>query len=180
MPRAKTSIKTLLDTCLENVTRNMDEWCSHYVETYGKDKKFYRFVVGPFDPLRKSLVTLSYQEVYFFTYFLFSSASKLLVQIISILREEKRLKKHYLELLITQQLGVLDLSREVDEIACHLRLAAIRCPVRSTCVSPCFKTSVDFNLLLCLRISKFWIWLVVKKFLNKYTRNFFLHLKCCK
>ena len=145
-----------------------------------QDKKFYRFVVGPFDPLRKSLVTLSYQEVYFFTYFLFSSASKLLVQIISILREEKRLKKHYLELLITQQLGVLDLSREVDEIACHLRLAAIRCPVRSTCVSLCFKTSVDFNLLLCLRISKFWIWLVVKKFLNKYTRNFFLHLKCCK
>lgn len=64
MPRAKTSIKTLLDTCLENVTRNMDEWCSHYVETYGKDKKFYRFVVGPFDPLRKSLVIQSYQEVY--------------------------------------------------------------------------------------------------------------------
>jgi hypothetical protein len=66
----------------------------------------------------------------FFVNFVFP-ASKLLAQIISILREEKRLKKHYLELLITQQLSVLDLSREGDEVACHLRLASIRCSVRS-------------------------------------------------
>ncbi len=57
-------------------------------------------------------------------------ASKLLIQIIKILREEKRLKKHHLELLITQQLTELDLSREGDEIAGPLRLASIRCSVR--------------------------------------------------
>lgn len=56
-------------------------------------------------------------------------ASKLLAKIIDILREEKRFRKHYLELLITQQLNVLDLSREGDEIAGYLQLASIRCSV---------------------------------------------------
>jgi hypothetical protein len=58
MPCAKTGIKTLLETCLENVTRNMDEWCSHYVETFGKEKKFYLYVIGPFEPLRRSTAIL--------------------------------------------------------------------------------------------------------------------------
>lgn len=110
MPRAKRNVKTLLETCLQNVTRNIEEWCKHYVETYGKEKKLYLYVIGPFDPL----------------------PSRLLVRIIDILRDEKRLKKHHLELLITQQLNALDLSKEGDEIACHLRLASIRCPQLKT------------------------------------------------
>lgn len=54
MPRAKRNVKTLLETCLQNVTRNIEEWCKHYVETYGKEKKLYLYVIGPFDPLRES------------------------------------------------------------------------------------------------------------------------------
>lgn len=53
------------------------------------------------------------------------------MRIIDILREEKRFRKHYLELLITQQLSILDLSREGDEIAGYLQLASIRCSVIS-------------------------------------------------
>ena len=39
------------------------------------------------------------------------------------------MKRHYLELLINQQLNTLDLSRETDEVAGYLRLASIRCAV---------------------------------------------------
>jgi len=58
-------------------------------------------------------------------------ASKVLNEIIQILKEEKRLKKHYIELLITQQLAVLDLSREAEDVTHSLQLASIRCPVSS-------------------------------------------------
>ena len=53
MPRSSWRIKSLLNLCLENVTRNMEEWCKHYIETYGKEGKLYLYVIGPFDPLRK-------------------------------------------------------------------------------------------------------------------------------
>lgn len=60
---------------------------------------------------------------------LLTSASKLIVEIINSLKREKRLKKYYVDLLISQQLQVLDLSRETDEIGYPLRLASIRCVV---------------------------------------------------
>ena len=90
------------------------------------------------------------EKLHFFNLIVFP-ASKLLTQIISILREEKRLKKHYLELLITQQLSVLDLSREGDEIACHLRLASIRCSVRLTYFALCFETIVELKFFFSLQ-----------------------------
>lgn len=53
MPRIKIS-KSLFQLCLDNVTDNMDAvWCKHYVETYAKENKFYLYVIGPFDSLRK-------------------------------------------------------------------------------------------------------------------------------
>lgn len=58
-----------------------------------------------------------------------NTASKVINEIIQILKEEKRLKKHYIELLITQQLAVLDLSRESEDVTHSLQLASIRCPV---------------------------------------------------
>lgn len=55
MPQVKQclSSRSLLDACLANVVRNMDDvWCKHYVETYTKENKFYKYVAGPFDALR--------------------------------------------------------------------------------------------------------------------------------
>jgi len=55
MPRGK-PLTSLLDACLKNVALNMDSlWCQHYLNTYGKENRFFRFVVGPFDAVRKSV-----------------------------------------------------------------------------------------------------------------------------
>lgn len=140
MPQIQRHLKSLLDCALENVTRNMEEWCKHYIETYGKENKLYLYVIGPFDPLREFKCLMCICRLYcnikggILNFFL---ASKLLVQIINCLKEERRLKKHYLELLITQQLNTLNLSRETDEISTYLRLASIRCSV-------CFTTVLFF------------------------------------
>lgn len=60
MPQIKQSVsRSLLEACLANVVLNMDEvWCKHYLETYGKENKFYKYVAGPFDALRKLLLSL--------------------------------------------------------------------------------------------------------------------------
>ena len=47
----------------------------------------------------------------------------------TILREENRLRRHHLELLITIQLRTLDLSRVTEDVRHPLQLAVIRCPV---------------------------------------------------
>ena len=56
-------------------------------------------------------------------------ASKLLVLILQSLKEENRLRRHYLELLITPQLEHLDLSRESEDVSYPLQLAVTRCVV---------------------------------------------------
>ena len=48
--------KSLYKLCLRNITQNMEHvWCKDYIETYCKEKKFYLYVIGPFDLLRKYL-----------------------------------------------------------------------------------------------------------------------------
>lgn len=66
------------------------------------------------------------------------AASKVLVEIIRILKEEKKLRKHHLELLVGPQLRCLDLSRSYDDVSHSVQLAVIRCPVssaRKSCVN---------------------------------------------
>lgn len=117
MPSFK-AIQPLLNICLENVTQNMDSlWCKHYMDHYGEDRKFYRYVLGPFE----------------------SIPSKLLVLILQSLKEENRLRRHYLELLITPQLEHLDLSRESEDVSYPLQLAVTRCQLRTVNLSGCQK-----------------------------------------
>ena len=53
MPRGK-RLKSLRELCLVNVIHNIDDlWCRHYIETYSKENRFFRYVVGPFDTVRK-------------------------------------------------------------------------------------------------------------------------------
>ena len=37
-------------------------WCKHYVETYGKENKFYKYVAGPFGALRKFILITEFKE----------------------------------------------------------------------------------------------------------------------
>ena len=54
MPRGK-QLVSLRDTCLTSIVTNMDDlWCKHYLETYAKENRFFRYVVGPFDGLREN------------------------------------------------------------------------------------------------------------------------------
>ena len=53
MPRGK-RLKSFRELCLLNVIENIDDlWCRHYIETYSKENRFFRYVVGPFDTVRK-------------------------------------------------------------------------------------------------------------------------------
>ena len=53
MPRGK-RLKSFRELCLLNVIQNIDDlWCRHYIETYSKENRFFRYVVGPFDTVRK-------------------------------------------------------------------------------------------------------------------------------
>lgn len=69
MPRMNPVLKSLKDICLKSITQNMDQvWCKDYVETYCRKEnsnKFYLYVIGPFDPLRKlmSLLLAQYIEL---------------------------------------------------------------------------------------------------------------------
>ena len=74
MPSGEYKIKSLLDTCLGNVTQNMDSlWCKDYVENYARDKKFYKYVLGPFETIRKLILILLYKLNYKCYYINFSS-----------------------------------------------------------------------------------------------------------
>ena len=53
MPMYET-IKPLLNICLDSVTQNMDSlWCKHYVDHYREKKLFYKYVLGPFEGIRR-------------------------------------------------------------------------------------------------------------------------------
>lgn len=135
MPRSK-CVSSLFQLCLASVVENMDDvWCKHYVETYTKENKFYMYVIGPFDSIRKyasKQIKICAVGLISQMCFVIVAASKVIEEIISLLKKERRLKKHYVDLLITQQLRVLDLSRETDEVGYPLRLASIRCSVCAT------------------------------------------------
>lgn len=65
------------------------------------------------------------------------------------MKEEKRLRRHHLELLINLQLQQLDLSGESEEVYHPLRLAAIRCLVRDQLATfYCLVSMVGLLLLL--------------------------------
>jgi len=51
------------------------------------------------------------------------------------LKEEKKLRRHHLELLITEQLNFLDLSHEIEDVAHPIRLASIRSPVKNVLIN---------------------------------------------